>query len=41
MLCIPGAAGAKPMVPVNGFRGTFAQWPNRAGSSLPASYFQS
>src|ERR1700728_4081706 len=39
MLCLPGAAGATPMVPVKGFKGTLAQRPNSAGASVPGSYF--
>ena len=37
MLCSPGAAGATPMVPVNGFSGTRPQAPNSVGASVPGS----
>ena len=38
--CGPGSAGARPMVPQNGFSGTRAPWPNMAGRSVAGLYFQ-
>src|SRR5882724_3072203 len=40
MLCWPGSAGARPMVPQNGFSGTRPPGPYRAGVMAWASYFQ-
>ena len=37
MLCVPASAGATPMVPQNGFRGTLAPAPNRDGASVAGS----
>jgi hypothetical protein len=39
-LCLPGSAGARPMVPVKGLSGTLAHRPNKAGASVLGSYRQ-
>src|SRR3546814_732588 len=38
--CCPGSAGARPMVPQNGFRGTLPPAPYSAGANDCGSYFQ-
>ena len=37
MLCVPGSAGARPMVPQKGFSGTRPPGPNTAGASVSAA----
>ncbi len=37
MLCRPGAAGARPIVPAKGFSGTRPPGPNIAGAIVAAS----